>query len=432
MSTSLTSAPLSSVDRRRMRTNSDPSNQNTIHISTTPIDVSHLSACPTYQTYSNSASPSNFDTPAELTSENSVFSEYDYTGDDEFFGVNFDAAEDQVIDAPLQTTELPTAEAYLPQVQAVRAQSSETTTSSTYPISSNQSSPPSRHSPKSETMMTSQYGLTKGVNASQGTMPYNIQTTSDSAQRTFDQAGSGYIAGDNIGLGVATHMGHSPLGHSPRLTLTSWESTEQQEIRTELDAQEMQYNDHQSQWQDGIQDYAPPNQLFTTRDNLRSSHLGTGNFSTLLDQQDDLDLEEESGRTGVDPERRKSLSDVEIPTFKEQEKAQRIRAKNMEVEEWRSQAEDSTDADDETPNQSNSTLNAPHTNTRRRARSTSAIPGYFPPIVFEDIPRIKKDPTEGEDIDPVSDTESVRENQVKDGQAISIKTRQVSMPGIEP
>ena len=398
-----------------MHTDSDPSKQDTIHISTTPIDISHLSAYPTYHTHSNSASPSNFDTPAELTSENSVFSEYDYTGD-EFFGVNFDAAEDQVIDAPLQTTELPTAEAYLPQVQVGRAHSSETTTSSTYPMSSNQSSPPSRHSPKSETMTASQYGLSKGVNTSQGTMPYDIQTTSDSAQRTYDQTGSGYMGGDNIGLGVATQMGHSPLGHSPRLTVTPWGSTEQQEIRTEPDAQDMQYNGHQSLWQDGIQDYASSNQHSATSDNIRSSHTGTSNFGTGLDQQGDLDLEEESGRTGIDPERRKSLSDVEIPNFKDQEKAQQIRAKNMEVEEWRSQAGDSTDADDETLNQSSSTLNAPPTNTRRRARSTSEIPGYFPPGVFDDIPRIKKDPSEGEDIDPVSDTESVRENQVKDGQ----------------
>jgi hypothetical protein len=417
MSTSLTSAP-SSVDRQRMRANPDPSEQNTIHTSTTPIDVSHLSAYPTYQPYSNSASPSNFDTPAELTSENSVFSEYDYAGDDEFFGVNFDATEDQVIDAApliltgpaLQTTEPSTAEAHLPHLQADRAQSSETATSSTYPMSSNQSSPPSRHSPKSENVIASQYELSKGVTASLGTMPYTIQTTMD-AQRTFDQMGSGYAGGDSIGLGVTTHM-----GHSPRLTLTSWESTEQQEIRTELDTQDMQYNDQQSPWQDGIQDYTSSDQHFITSDNIRSSHTSTDDFDTRPDQQEDLDLEEESGRTGVDPERRKSLSDVEIPNFKEQEEAQRLRAKNMEVEEWRSQAGDNTDPDDETPNQSSSTLNAPASSTRRRARSTSEIPGYFPPVVFTDTPRIKKDPTEGEGIDPVSDTESIRENQVKDGQ----------------
>jgi hypothetical protein len=419
MSTSLTSAPLSSVDRQRMRANSDPSKQNGIHISTTPIDVSHLSAYSKYQTHSNSASPSNFDTPAELTSENSVFSEYDYAGDDEFFGVNFDAAEDQVIDAdplilagtPLQPTELPTAEAYLPQLQADRAQSSETTTSSTYPMSSNQSSPPSRHSPKSETVMASQYELSKGLNAPQVTMPYNIQTMSDSAQGTFHRTGSGYTGGDNIGLGVAAH-----IGHSPRLTLTSWGSMEQQEIRTELDPADMQYSDHQSPWQDGIQDYHSSNQQYTISDNMRSPHTGTGNFGSGLDQQEAPDFDEESGRTGVDPERRKPLSEFEIPNFKEQEEAQRLRAKNMEVEEWRSQAGDSTDADDETPNQSSSTLNAPATSTRRRARTTSEIPGYFPPVVLMDTPRIKRDPTEGEGIDPVSDTESVRENQVKSGQ----------------
>ncbi len=412
MSTFLTSAPLSSVDRQRMRANSDPSKQSTIYTSAAPIDVGHLSAYPTYQAYSNSASPSNFDTAAELTSENSVFSEYDYAGDDEFFGVNFDVAEDQVIDADglilAGTTELPTAEAYLPQVRTDRAQSSETTTSSTYPMSSNQSSPPSRHSPKSETMMVPQYELLKGVTVSQGTMPRNIKTTTDSAQRAFDHTGVSYTSGENIGLGVATHM-----GHSPRLTLTSWEGMEQQEIRTEPDPQDMQYCEHQSPWGDGIQDYVSPHGQFTTSNHVEPSHADTGYFGTGLDQQEALVLDEGNERTGLDPERRKSLVDVQLPNLKEQEEAARRRQKNVEVEEWRSQAGDSTDADEETPHQSSSTLNAPAISARRRARSTSEIPGYLPSF---DIPQINKDPTEGEGIEPVSDSESVRENQVKDGQ----------------
>jgi len=415
MSTSLTSAPLSPVNGQRMRANSDPSKQNAIHVSSTPIDISHLSAYPKYKSYSNSASPSNFDTPAELTSENSVFSEYDYPGDDEFFGVNFDAAENQVIDAdPLMlagASELPTAETYLPQVQANRAQSSETTTSSTYPMSSNQSTPPSRHSPKSETMMVSQYELSRGVTASEGTMPYNIMTTPDRTHHTFDQAGNGFPSGDNIGLGVANHM-----GHSPRLTLTSWEGIIQQEIVPDPEP-EIEYGEPQSAWDDGMEDYASPNQQFNTIHNPESSHSGTNYSGTGLDQQEAPDHDGDGGRIGVDPDRRRSLSDAYLPNFKEQEEADRLRLKNMEVEEWRSQAGDSTDADDETPHQSTSTLSAPTTSTRRRARSTSAIPGYLPPVVLNDIPRIMKDPTEGEGIDPVSDSESVRENQLKDGQA---------------
>jgi hypothetical protein len=415
MSTFLTSAPLSPVDRQRMRATSDLSEQNAIHITTGPIDISHLSAYPTHQTYSNSASPPNFDTPAELTSENSVFSEYDYAEDDEFFGVNFDVAENQVIDAdPLilaGTSELPTAETYLPQAQADRAQSSETTTSSTYPMSSNQSSPPSRHSPKSETMMASQYELSKGVTVPQGIMPFNIKTTPDSTQQTFDQTGSGFPGGDKIGLGVANHM-----GHSPRLTLTSWEGMEQQEIGPEPEPEDMQYGEHQSPWDDGIQDYTLSNQQFSTSHNVESSHTDAAYSGTGVHQQEVPDLGEGSGRIGVDPEKRGSLADAYLPNFKEQEEAARLRLKNMEVEEWRSQAGDSTDADDETPNQFTSTLSAPTTSNRRRARTTSEIPGYLPPAVLTDIPRIKKDPTEGEGIDPVSDSESVRENQIKDGQ----------------
>jgi hypothetical protein len=150
----------------------------------------------------------------------------------------------------------------------------------------------------------------------------------------------------------------------------------------------------------------------------KSQLLGMGGHSPrlTLTSWSQGSTEQEENRTGLDPGRRKSLSDVEIPNFKEQEEARRLRAKSMEVQEWRSQVGDSIDVDDETPNQSSSTLNAPTTNTRRRARSTNQIPGYVPPVVLADTPRIQKDPTEGEGIDPVSDTESIRENQVKDGQ----------------
>lgn len=134
---------------------------------------------------------------------------------------------------------------------------------------------------------------------------------------------------------------------------------------------------------------------------IKSQLLGMGGHSPrlTLTSWSRESTEQNENRTGLDPERRKSLSDLQIPNFKDQEEAQRCRARNMEIEEWRSQVQDSTDIDDEIPKQSSSTLSAPLR--------------YYP---FDDIPRIKKDPTEGEDIEPVSDTESVRENQVKDGQ----------------
>lgn len=441
MSPSLTSAPLSSIDRPRMTAQSDPSKQNTINISTTPIDDTHLSPYPIYQTYSNSASPSNFDTPAELTSENSGFSDYDYAADDEFFGVDFDAAGEQPIDAdplilegvPLPTTELPAVEAYLPSPQANRAQSSETTTSSTYPMTSNQSSPPSRHSPKTEaheanaTMTSFQYEQTREIPASQGMMPYDIQTTLESAKRTHDQSASGYSGGDNIGLGVANHM-----GHSPRLTLTSWESREQQEIQTEPDPQDEQYSTHQTLWQDGIQDHTSSNHHVTVGYNFQTSRISSSHLGISQDELETEDLDEVSGRSGLNPEIRKSLSNVEIPNLKDQDKAAQIRAKNMEIDEWRSQAGDSSDPADEDPNQSRSTLSAPATSTRRRARTTGAIPdfavnqygfeagagttGAIPDFVANQHDLEAVELAEGEDIDPVSDSESVRENQLKEDQ----------------
>jgi hypothetical protein len=137
---------------------------------------------------------------------------------------------------------------------------------------------------------------------------------------------------------------------------------------------------------------------------IKSQLLGMGGHSPrlTLTSWSRESTEQKENRTGLDPERRKLLSDLLILNFKDQEEAQRRRARNMEIGEWRSQVQDSTDTDDEIPKQSSSTLSAPLI--------------HYPPVVFVDIPRIKRDPTEGEDIDPVSDTESFRENQVKDGQ----------------
>jgi hypothetical protein len=56
---------------------------------------------------------------------------------------------------------------------------------------------------------------------------------------------------------------------------------------------------------------------------------------------------------------------LRFPTSKSKKKFGGFVGKNIEVEEWRLQAEDSTDTDDETLNQSNSTLNTPSANVRR-------------------------------------------------------------------
>jgi hypothetical protein len=130
-----------------------------------------------------------------------------------------------------------------------------------------------------------------------------------------------------------------------------------------------------------------------------------------LNTYDIKERKEQEVRTGLDPERRKSLSDARLPNLKEQEEATRLRFKNKEVEEWRSQAGDDTDADDETPNQSMFTFNS--SSSTRRTTAASENPGDVVPNVFAADYWIQSG---GESIKPVSDSESIRENQIKDDQ----------------
>jgi hypothetical protein len=129
-----------------------------------------------------------------------------------------------------------------------------------------------------------------------------------------------------------------------------------------------------------------------------------------LNTYDIKERKEQEVRNGLDPERRKSLSDVMLPNFKVQKEATRLRFKNKEVEEWRSRAGDDTD-DDETPNQSMFTFNS--SSSTRRTTAASENPGSIVPNVFAAAHWI---PSEGASIEPVSDSESIRENQIKDDQ----------------
>lgn len=106
-----------------------------------------------------------------------------------------------------------------------------------------------------------------------------------------------------------------------------------------------------------------------------------------------------TGQAGLDPESRREL-DEPIPTLDEQEERRRILNKNIEVNEWRSQAGGSSEGEDERPAQS-----------------------YFPPNnptwYQESGIRHHQDPEEDQThgkINAVDDAASIRENKLVGGQ----------------
>ena len=96
-----------------------------------------------------------------------------------------------------------------------------------------------------------------------------------------------------------------------------------------------------------------------------SSHLAVQN------DQDDYDVDDEihsgrsfSGRSGLDPESRPQVSNIELPNLKEQEENAQKALKNADVEEWLAGSESgSTDAHDAAPRRPSAT------NKRQRAKS---------------------------------------------------------------
>jgi hypothetical protein len=419
MSPSLIPATLTSIDVQRLRASSDPSKQNAKHMSTVAVDNTHLSAYSPYQSYSNSTPPSTFTTPAGVTSENSVFSEYDYAEGDEFYGVDFGAGEQFIDiganpsilqDIPLPTTELHTVEAYLPNQEDNPTQTYDTTSSSTqHYMSSNHSHPPDSHSPKAETheviaaTTASNHELSEGANSA---MSYDDPTSMEGLRRASDLSPHSIDNGDGVGLGV-THT-----AQSPRVTLTQWGGMETTEIQTDMD-EEMQYSGPSLPWIERTQNHPSSDSQFASTFDFQPSHIVTPHLVAGQDDQEDESFHEENRRVGLDPDRRKSLSDLEIPNLKEQEKHAQIRDKNMEVEAWRSHASESTD--EEASSQPQSTLGLPCVNTRPRASTTGAIPAHSTVSQFSSTTDVFKDP--GEDIQPLLEDEGMQptQNQLKKG-----------------
>ncbi|KFX91610.1 hypothetical protein O988_07673, partial [Pseudogymnoascus sp. VKM F-3808] len=410
--------PSPSIDPRQLDSSSPDYHH---HAPAAPLDGAYLSY--PYQHYSSSSSPSAV-TPANGASENGGYSEFSDYGADEFFGVNFDAdGQDLLIGPNSQAQAAQAAHASAAGFNQVLGDEAtpDTPPAATAPLMtpdptrSRKSSPNSDRPPAVKTFIPRVSEPSDGVNSasSPSTTSFNLSVNTAEQQVTPDMSGN---TSHTSAEGVANSM-NAFAGHSPRVTLTTWNSTEERELSTDAEDQTTMVGGASGS---GLQGYfAPRDAEHSSTHGVQISVAKSSNGSSVDDDED-----EGGSRRGFDPMRRKSFSDLEIPNFKDRARSEEIEAKRREVEEWRSQAGDSSDEQDGGPARSYAGLSAPAPN-RGRSLSTGAVPhsqnsphgfsswGPHPPPI--QTTGLDVEPEE-DNIRPVSPTASVRENRMQDGQ----------------
>ncbi|OBT70062.1 hypothetical protein VE03_00442 [Pseudogymnoascus sp. 23342-1-I1] len=387
------------------------------HAPAAPLDAAYLSSYQ-YQHYSSSSSPSAL-TPANAASENSGYSEFSDYGADEFFGVNFDAdGQDLIIGSDSQGPSPQAAGLDFDQLLDGEA-TPDTPPAVTAPLMtpdptrSRKSSPNSHRPPAVKTFIPRVSAPSDGMNSasSPSTNSFILSVNTAEQQVTPDMSGNTSHTSDE---GVPNSMG-AFSGHSPRVTLTTWNSTEERELSTDPEDQGTMA---------GAASERGPQGYFSPRDAQHSStcNIQISVAKSSIGSSVDDDEDEGGARRGFDPVRRKSFSDAEIPNFKDRARSEEFAAKRREVEEWRSQAGDSSDEQDVAPVRPG--LSAPAPN-RGRSLSTGAVPhsqnsphgfsSWGPEPSHIQTTGLDAD-TEEDNIRPVSPTASIRENQLQDGQ----------------
>ena len=350
---------------------------NNSHLPNTPFEQSHLS--PYYShTGSNSASPYNIhSTPGESISEYSNYQPSEFSEiEDPFFGVDFSAGVQRTdsLQAAISGNiayQPPAINQYQQDLppQAEQKSASDTLTTSTYPLSPRHTSIANTPSPRSEandlkTKITiSQHELTTELHNSRSPAFSSLVPTHHATlQLTPDHSGSSHTSAEGV---EPSTMAFPEL--SPHLTVSQWGNEQSQ---TEP------HTFTQSGGQYGSAGYTE------THGNQFSTQQATQHPQASGD-------DEGVWRAGLDPD---SRTDAEVPSLKQQEEQRRIDIKNYEVQEWRSQAGGSSDADEEKPHES-----------------------YFDSE--QAGPNRPRDPAEEyNNIPEVDDAASIRENQLQDGQ----------------
>jgi len=354
----------------------------------TSFDNSHLSPYNNLNNSSSSTSPSNNvnSTSGESYSEYSTYQPSELSEieiEDPFFGVDFNRIDSLPLSLNNNTNQPPDLNRPLPALppQLGSKPSTETFSASTYPLSPIHSSSPNTPSPKGVPNELKGYTTTyqRELNNDSEVSQFPafdplVPTHSSTVQLTPDQSGSSHTSAEGF---EPSSMAH--LERSPHVTVSQWG------------------HDH---GQNQLGAFVPPVGHYTRMEDY-GSQLSDPNIihppaPISRDAEGSWMPNDMTRQAGLDPESRKVIADQEIPNLKEQEERRRIENKNMEVLDWRSQANDV--AEEEEPVQSYFPLN----NQKWFSRPGSGV---------------RRDPAEeNNDIAPVDDAASIHENKLIDGQ----------------
>jgi hypothetical protein len=350
---------------------------NNSHLPPTPFDSNLLSPFNPSHTISNSASPSyNIgSTPGESEYSNYQPSEFS-DGDDPFFGVNFDAGVGRV-DSGLSAIGFHAADLNrpLPGPPAQVQPPSATFTNSTYPLSPIHSSSP--NSPYSKGAVGDTKGIAAITQHEPTTDSHNLRyqnvkslptTQPATLQLTPDLSSSSHTSAEGIEPGSISRPEDSAA-----IMATQWKVVQQQDRPNSFVQSSGQYN------------------VGSHFEGQLPNHTAQGSAPTIMrNEEGQWRSDETTGQAGLGPDARRELSNVEVPTLNEAEERRRIDGKNLDIEEWRSQAGGS-EAGDEQP---------PHFNHNPFQQTSSQLP-------HED---------ENGEIFPLDDAASIRENRPIEGQ----------------
>lgn len=431
MATTTSSSPPISVDPQQ----ASSSIQSTIppvnnHTPSAFVDANSISPYSFYQPYSSSRSPSNFDS----SSDNGGPSDFDdYYALDEYNGVNFDIAAIPDLDqslAAVQDIHLSEKTAnthpYLSEAsmtgQSSKAQlatqiqsatSSKTDIAS--PIESSQ-----LHEPSVQMTVSENEPLANYDGARLATMaPIAIPAGAPKLQLT--------PVGDNSHIDRPMSQGHpAQVAYSPRFTITPWGSGEERDLHAESDFED---EDAVDQPEIGAEPQLDRSSVWKTEDDATSS-VTLSQVPSFQYQTVGSDSDLPNNRRGLEPERRKSVSAIEVPNFKDQERSDELTERIRQVEKWRSQARNAGDVE-QTSARPRTAIESTGHGDRRSVdpvgsilRDDIAIDLSYP--AFPPTPQQSKDPDEGKGIEPVSDAASIRENRIHEGQAyFNVKAREI-------
>lgn len=397
----------SSIDPRQLQGSTLDRSQSSYAMNAWPQDAGFLSSHLARRHESNSPSASDIDTPAHLTSENSIQSNFsDYAMGDPFFGVDFDGPGHDLWEGDGGGGPAPFGD----------------------DLSLGGDTPGTPATNADGAMIsTDQADLARGLESSRGVADIDIHLPrrSDGLYSASTPSTTSFNpAKQQMTPDISIHSSHTsaegtttsinPLPeHSPRVTLTTWNSTEAQDLsaNTEDNTSTHEVTSSHGGAPNLGSYHVPTSETHQTRTDFGTSYDDTMGGGAGI-------------RSGVHPTRRKSISDIEIPNFKDQARNEEIAATMRDVEEWRSQAVESTDLGNEAPPQLHTTLQAPISN-RSRSLSTGAIStkpraGHdFGGISHEGFPGTtgRNDASdEGGSVRSLSPTPSIHRNRLVEGQ----------------